>query len=151
MKMSPELSNWAKERRTYYSKTPDPETGKGTFGEKTPINMNAKNMDYGLHKTQDDPRNIPERGYFRDVVARVQKNLADAGIPMSIADIQAQAWYSIQNLFRKAGAANSSSEANDYLDAAYALVKQQKAQPGRPPPKSPPMPIKIKRAQAVVK
>jgi hypothetical protein len=144
MKLAPALMDWAKERRVYYSKTPDPETGKGTFGEKTAINMNAKNMDYGLHKTQDDPRTIPERGYYRDVAARIQSNLKLAGIRMSISDIQAQCWYSIQRLFQKAGALGPSSDANDYLDAAYALVKQQKANPGRPAPKPSKVPIKIR-------
>jgi hypothetical protein len=144
MKLAPTLMDWAKDRRQYYSKTPDPDTGKGTFGEKTALNMNAKNMDYGLHKTQDAPRTIPERGFYRDIVNRVQKNLKDAGIHMDVADIQAQIWYSIQRLFQKGGALSSSSDANDYLDAAYSLVKQQKEHAGRPTPK-----VKGKPAQAL--
>jgi hypothetical protein len=140
MKLAPTLMDWAKERRQYYSKTPDPKTGTGTFGEKTDLNKNAKNLDYGLHKTQDAPRTIPERGFYRDIVNRVQKNLKGAGIDMSVASIQAQLWYSIQRLFQKAGALSSSSDANDYLDAAVALVNQQKKQPGRPTPKAKGMP-----------
>jgi hypothetical protein len=61
---------------------------------------------------------------------------------MTTADLQSSLWYSEQNLYKKVGALKAKSQNYDYLDAAAALVDQQKKSPGRPPPPAPKVPKK---------
>jgi hypothetical protein len=135
----PQLASYVRDAHKAYQKSVSPVPGgPRTYGEKTAFNLNAKNMDEGLHKLQDDPRTIPERGHFRDVIARTQAKLAKAGINMSIADIQALLWFKIQRVYKELGALPKGSDTSDYLDAAYALVQHRNrlglpaAQPSEP-------------------
>jgi hypothetical protein len=124
---APELVRWAGERHQYYAKTNATATGgTPTYGEKTEVNKNAKNLDIGLHGLEDSANLIPERKAFRDVMNQVLVNLHKAGIPMTMADAQAALWYIEQQLFGKVGAANKASGQNDYLDAAVQLTKKYK-------------------------
>lgn len=144
-KMAPNLLDWASQTHEVYRKTPtlkpdgtvDPD-GPKTYGNqaKTPINQNAKNLDIGLHLLQDLPRDIPERQQYRDIIKRSLKELEASGIHMTVADAQSILWYSEQSLFDKGGALGAKSDTSDYLDAAYALVKQQQEHPGMPTPES---------------
>ena len=144
-KMAPTLLDWASQTHEAYRKTPTmkpdgtiDKNGPQTYGiqAKTPINKNAKNLDSGLHLLQDLPRDIPERQQYRDIINKSLKQLDDSGIKMTVADAQSILWYSEQSLFDKGGALGSKSDTSDYLDAAYALVKQQQEHPGKPTPES---------------
>jgi hypothetical protein len=144
-KIAPTLLDWADKTHEAYRKTPtlNPDgtvnpKGPKTYGTqaKTEVNKNAKNLDSGLHLLQDLPRNIPERQQYRDIVNRSLKELSDAGIKMTVADSQSVMWYSEQALFDKGGALGAKSDTSDYLDAAFALVKQQREHPGMPTPES---------------
>jgi hypothetical protein len=118
---APTLVDWADGQHRVYAKSSGLTR---TYGDKTPVNTNAKSLDENLHKTQDTPRGPTERSHNRDVMERVKQNLLDAGVPLTTADGQSNLWYSEQQLFKKAGALKKSSDSSDYLDAAVALAKR---------------------------
>jgi hypothetical protein len=114
------------------------------------VNLNAKNMSVGLHKTNDAPKGPVQRALYRDVMKRAVQKMNDAGIPMTMADAQASAWYNEQSLYKRAGALRKKSDNVDYLDSAHALVQQQQKSPGRPtvaPPKGKVKSIKLVPAE----
>jgi len=89
------------------------------------VNYLAKNIDQDLSKISDGPGGVADRQNIRDVFARTQQNLRDAGVHLTNADAQALIWYREQQLFKKAGALQKGSENFDYLDAAHSLVQKR--------------------------
>ena len=89
------------------------------------MNYLAKNIDQDLSKISDGPGGVADRQNIRDVFARTQQNLRDAGVHLTNADAQALIWYREQQLFKKAGALQKGSENFDYLDAAHSLVQKR--------------------------
>jgi hypothetical protein len=116
------IADWAETTHDLF-KRKDPVTGK-TYSDRSDVNYLAKNIDQGLTKISDDPGGVADRQNIRDVFARTQQNLKDAGIHLTNADAQALIWYREQELFKKAGALQKGSENFDYLDAAHALVQK---------------------------
>ena len=95
--------------------------GRGSYKDGTPAKRTAKSLDEGVNKISDDPGGVQDRTQIKDIYARAQDNMKDAGIDITNADLQALTWYREQKLFDKAGVLGKGSDNVDYLDGAYAL------------------------------
>lgn len=120
------IMDWASQTHDDFQKQGvDEKTGKTrSYPNGTPVKRLGKTIDESVNKITSDPGNATERGHIRDVFSRVQSNMADAGINISNADLQALLWYREQALFKKAGALQKGSENFDYLDAANWLRRK---------------------------
>jgi hypothetical protein len=67
LKSAPELTDWVKTQHKIFADSTRPD-GTGTYVDSNPVNSNARNMDKGLHKTQDAPKGPRQRAMFRDVI-----------------------------------------------------------------------------------
>jgi hypothetical protein len=138
----PELDSWAKNTDKEAARpATDPDGTKRSYPveKRTPTTYLAKNIKENLHFTDDAPTQA-ERPLYREIMEKVLKNLKSAGIDMHMADAQAVLWFVEQQLYKEAGAAKKGSHTSDYLDGAYALVKQQLEHPGKPAPAAPKVP-----------
>jgi hypothetical protein len=76
-------------------------------------------------KPQDAPRGASDRAYMRAVVEQVRAALANEGISISIADIQAVMWYAEKQLFAAVGVRPGKGGDNDYVDGAIELLRSK--------------------------
>jgi len=122
IRLAPTIGAWADKAHNTFIKS---EGLKGSYNPAlaTRENLTGKNIDLNLHGLSDDPRGIPERKQWREVIKEVDSNLRKHGIEINNADKQALLWYLEQQLFQ--GEDASSSE--DYLTAAHHLVRRVKA------------------------
>ena len=112
----------AKEIYDKYS-SPNKETGKGAFSEKSDLRRRAKNWIESRYNPVAAPRSDQERGFQQDTAEEAQKMLKKRGIDISIADIQAALWYHEKDLFGKYGVAGSRQAPASYSDAADKAVQ----------------------------
>ena len=112
----------AKEIYDKYS-SPNKETGKGAFSEKSDLRRRAKNWVESRYNPVAAPRGDEERGFQQDTAEEAQKMLKKRGIDISIADIQAALWYHEKDLFGKYGVAGSRQAPASYSDAADKTVQ----------------------------
>lgn len=115
------IDAWAQQVHSDYAKNIP---GRGSYKDGTPSKRTAKAIDERLNKISDDPGGVQDRTYIKDIYARVQDNMRDAGINISNADLQALTWYREQQFFKQAGVLSKGSDNIDYLDGAYALGKK---------------------------
>jgi hypothetical protein len=121
LEVAPTIANWAErihkvfQEGEGYARSYPPEL-------KTPKNKLAKNYDLNLTDLEDAPRNATERGQFRDIYKLTREGLAEHGLKLRNADLQAVLWYPEQKLFQLAGSRNRGNF--DYLDAAHRLVRK---------------------------
>ena len=71
----------------------------------------------------DVPFNASDRSFMLRTVRRVQRNLMRAGMPISVADIQAVLWYYEKRLYGELGA--SDSEVVSYEEIAADVVEER--------------------------
>jgi len=112
----------AKEIYDKYS-SPNKETGKGAYAEKSDLRRRAKNWIESRYNPVAAPRSDQERGFQQDTAEEAQKMLKRRGIDISIADIQAALWYHEKDLFGKYGVAGSRQAPASYSDAADKTVQ----------------------------
>jgi hypothetical protein len=103
--------------------SPNKETGKGAFAEKSDLRRRAKNWVESRYNPVAAPRSDQERGFQQDTAEEAQKMLKKRGIDISIADIQAALWYHEKDLFGKYGVAGSRQAPASYSDAADKAVQ----------------------------
>jgi hypothetical protein len=112
----------AKEIYDKYS-SPNKETGKGAFSEKSDLRRRAKNWVESRYNPVAAPRGDEERGFQQDTAEEAQKMLKKRGVDITIADIQAALWYHEKDLFGKYGVAGSRQAPASYSDAADKTVQ----------------------------
>src|SRR4029077_10736681 len=89
------IDQWAQSVHDNYKKNIP---GRGSYKDGTPSKRTAKSLDEGVNKISDDPGGVQDRTQIKDVYARVQDNMKDAGIDITNADLQALTWYREQEL-----------------------------------------------------
>ena len=97
-----------------------------TFSDKTNLNKRSKTLYEKLVPIKAAPAGGGERNFYRDVMKKTQEKLAERGIVMNAADMQAVLWYNEKRLYTKFGYAGKGSETVDYLDAALLLKEKRK-------------------------
>jgi hypothetical protein len=90
----------------------------GGFKGKTELRRAAKNWVQDRTTPLAAPRAANERAFQQTTMEDAQAKLAQAGIKVTIADMQAALWFNEKELFGKYGAATSGAEPADYADAA---------------------------------
>jgi len=90
----------------------------GSFKGKTELRRAAKNWVQDRTTPLGAPRASNERAFQQTTMEQAQARLAQAGIVVTIADMQAALWFNEKELFGKYGAATSGAEPADYADAA---------------------------------
>lgn len=130
----PKTLAYVKERANKYAKGITDSTGRArSFFPRTPENVTAKTMFEALTLDQQTPNGGKERVVLRGIMQMLQKKLADGGIPIEMADLQAVLWYYEKDLFdklkgKKQPAAQATmfeaqaAEAEDYESAARRVV-----------------------------
>jgi hypothetical protein len=122
------VAEYAKARHKAYAKTSG--KGRGSYGDSTPENVLAKNLDLALHQDVQTPRGGSDRNLMRELVLRLQQKLQSDGIDLVVADIQAALWYYEKDLVAKlrgkTGQAalfdGAEQEAEDYETAARRVL-----------------------------
>lgn len=90
------------------------EYSRSGFKDRSPLNKAAQRLAEGQKRLREQPKGGGERNYMRETVARAQQILADKGIELDIADIQALLWYPEKELVTKLGVGNKRSAPTDY-------------------------------------
>lgn len=123
-----------------------------SYTPRTAENVLAKNIYESLTLDEQTPNGGGDRVLLRTAMRRVQSRLADAGIPIDMADLQAVLWYYEKDLFAKLKQENAQAalfdedateEAEDYETAARRVVQKLRgtwagdAGPGRPAGRAP--------------
>lgn len=83
------------------------------FKNKTPVNNAARNLAKSLSNLVDAPAGGKQRMFMREIIGLVQRNMAEQGVEVDIADVQALLWYAEKDLYGKLGAI-SDTERVDY-------------------------------------
>lgn len=98
---------------------------KGGYKQKSDLRRAAKNWVENRRDAEAAPRTDLERSFQQDTVETAQKIIRRrTGSTITIADIQAALWYYEKDeLFKKLGGTNKTSEAADYAGAAEETIK----------------------------
>ena len=97
---------------------------KGGYKEKSDLRRRGKNWIESREETIAAPRSDHERNFQQATVEEAQKMIKkQAGIDVTIADIQAALWFHEKELFAKMGASDARSAPADYADAAHAALE----------------------------
>ncbi len=97
-----------------------------SFVDKTLLNKRSKTLYEKLVPIKAAPAGGGERNFYRDVMKKTQQKLAERGIVMNAADMQAVLWYNEKRLYTKFGYSGKGSSTVDYLDAAMILKEKRK-------------------------
>lgn len=117
---------------------------KQVYGERTPENVLAKNIDMALNAGNDTPFSGGDRVWIRGVMQQTRERLAADGILIANADLQALYWYYEKDLYAKlvpkgrdvasqhemfgTSELEESEEAEDYETAARYTVRRLQQQ-----------------------
>jgi hypothetical protein len=108
---------WIKQSFNRYASRKDPETGK-TYYQGSYTEIQSKYFITALDKNTNAPKNADHRQWMRDVLNEAQRQLKEAGIDLSLAEIQAVMWFHEKDLYTKFGATSKMGERADYAQAA---------------------------------
>jgi hypothetical protein len=85
----------------------------GFKNKELPLNKTARALRNSLQELNDTPAGGQQRQHMRAVMRMVQDNLAQQGIDMDIADVQAVLWYAEKDLYAKLGV-RGDTDVSDY-------------------------------------
>jgi hypothetical protein len=108
---------WLKQTASRYASRKDPETGKSFF-QGTYTEVQSKKFIEALDKNTNAPKNADHRQWMRDVLNEAKRQLAEAGIDLSLAEMQAVMWFHEKDLYTKFGATSKMGERADFAQAA---------------------------------
>lgn len=102
------------------------EIGKAARPRSSEMSLSAKTYRGNLGvNPQDAPRGSADRAFMREVVDEVRSALANEGLTISTADIQAVMWYAEKQLFAAMGVRPGKGGDNDYVDGAIELLRSK--------------------------
>ena len=102
------------------------EYAKGNFKDKSEFNKTAKNLDIRVHDPVVAPRTGTERNWIREVVAEAQRKLADKGISVDTASMQALLWYPEKDFYLQNGVGNERSKPTDYAKELGKIARRKR-------------------------
>jgi len=95
------------------------------FKNRSEVNKKAQRLAEGRKRVSEQPTGGGQRSFMRKVAKRAQERLADEGIDIEIADLQALLWYPEKDLYRKYGIGNARSEPTDYETEFSNLARER--------------------------
>jgi hypothetical protein len=95
------------------------------YKDRTELNNAAKGLVEGGLKPRLAPQNGKERKWIREVMATAQDKLAEDGVTLDFATMQALLWYREKNIFADYGVTNKKSEPTDYETEFRKLVNER--------------------------
>ena len=104
-----------------FSKTP-----KELRDQKTELDLAAQSLNRNANvQVVESPRSPGDRAMMRLVINRARQILAENGINISNADIQALLWYAEKDLLDAYGVRKGQGLKNDYVDGAIAVLRER--------------------------
>jgi hypothetical protein len=141
----PQVTAYAKAKLAVFQRgVVDSEGKRHSFAPRTADNVTAKTVYEALTLDQQTPNGGGDRVLLRKAMRKVQSKLADAGIPMVMADLQAVLWYYEKDLFATLKKTpderkqtnlfdDATAEAEDYETAARRVVRLLRGEESRDP------------------
>ena len=110
-----------KQYQLTFSKTP-----KELRDKKTELDLAARTLNLNANvQVVEAPRSPGDRAMMRLVINRARQILAENGINISNADIQALLWYAEKDLLDAYGVRKGQGLKNDYVDGAIAVLRER--------------------------
>jgi hypothetical protein len=99
---------------------------KGNFKDRSDFNKTAKTFDMRANDPIVAPRNGTERNWIREVVAEAQRKLAERGVKVDTASMQALLWYPEKEFYLQNGVGNERSKPTDYATEISKIARRKR-------------------------
>ncbi len=97
------------------------EYSRGNYKDRSALNKTAKNLNEGVNGLIDAPTSTTQRQWIREVVTEARSKLAQRGLDVDTATMQALIWYPEKNLYTQYGVGNAKAAPTDY-EAEFAKL-----------------------------